>query len=64
MVKIVKKFMFFFKCKMFLKKMYEGTPSESPIIFFYWKYAPFFHILNDDMYMMLLNIFKIKRKGV
>jgi hypothetical protein len=44
--------------------MYEGTPSESPIIFFYWKYAPFFHILNDDMYMMLLNIFKIKRKGV
>jgi hypothetical protein len=20
---------------------------------FYWKYAPFFHILNDDMYMML-----------
>jgi hypothetical protein len=32
---------------------YEGTPIESSILFFYWKYAPFFHILNDDMYMML-----------
>jgi hypothetical protein len=29
-----------------------GIPIESPIISFYWKYAPFFHILNDDMYMM------------
>ena len=38
---------------MFLKKTYEGIPIESPIISFYWKYAPFFHILNDDMYMML-----------
>jgi hypothetical protein len=40
----------------FVQKMYstyEGTPIESPINFFYWKYAPFFHILNDDMYMML-----------
>jgi hypothetical protein len=26
---------------------------KAPSIFFYWKYAPFFHILNDDMYMML-----------
>ena len=34
-LKIVKKIMFFFKCKMFLKKTYEDTPIESPILFFY-----------------------------
>ena len=41
---------------MFLKKrMRVHTPIESPIICFYWKikYAPFFHIRNDNMYMML-----------
>ena len=53
-LQVPKKIMFFFKCKMLLKKrMRVRTPIESPIIFFYWKYAPFFHILNDDMYMML-----------
>ena len=38
-LKIVKKLMFFLKkdvkCKMFLKKTYEGTPIESPIFCFY-----------------------------
>ena len=47
-LKIVKKLMFFFfqmlNVKCFLKTVW-GYP--------YWKYAPFLHILNDNMYMML-----------
>jgi hypothetical protein len=35
------------------KKLYEGTPIESPIIFFLLKICQFFHILNDNMHMML-----------
>ena len=56
--------------EIFIKKTYEGTPIESPIILFYWKYAPFFHILNDNIHMMLLFrqcvVFEylIKRKSV
>ena len=43
-VKIVNKLMFFFSLdvKCFLKKVWKA-----PSFFFYWKYAPFFHILND-----------------
>jgi len=37
--------------EIFIKKSYEGTTIESHIILFYWKYAPFFHILNDNMYI-------------
>jgi hypothetical protein len=37
---------------------------ESPIFVFYWKYAPFFHILNDDMYMRCFWIFNKKKRCV
>jgi hypothetical protein len=59
-LKIVKKLMFFFfffflnvKCWMFLKNRMRVPLLIAPYLFFYWKYAPFLHILNDNMYMML-----------
>jgi hypothetical protein len=39
---------------LYIFRSYEDTPIGSPRFVFYWKYDPFFfHILNDNMYMML-----------
>jgi hypothetical protein len=48
-----KHFTFKKKTLIFFQNFHNFFYLWSPIIFFYWKYAPFFHILNDDMYMML-----------
>ena len=43
----------FFRCKMFLRKRMRVPHLKAPY-FFSIEYMPrFFHMLNDDMYMML-----------
>ena len=44
---------FFFKCKMFLKKRMRVPLLKAPYFLSIENMPRFFHILNDDMYMML-----------